>query len=136
MADQTLKPPMDPRSQLPFSRPPTPHASPVRIGFCGIGAMGRPMARNLANHLGAGAPPLLIYNRTISKAQSLSDELGKTKIVVALRPEQLVTDCDIIITSLPSDTESKSVYEAFAHALKVLCRVYQPGIQSISIYMH
>ena len=123
MAHQTLKAPISALSQIPFSRPPTPHASLPRIGFCGIGAMGRLMARNLANHQGQGAPPLLIYNRTVSKSQSLTDEMGSQKVAVALRPEQLVTDCDIIITSLSSDGAVKSVYESFAQALKVLFHI-------------
>ncbi|KAF8522853.1 NAD-P-binding protein [Gautieria morchelliformis] len=117
MADK-LTAPIDTRSQIPFSRPPTPHASPARVGFCGIGAMGRHMARNLARRQGSDVPPLLIYNRTVAKAQSLAEELGKEKIAVALRPEQLVTDCDIIITSLPNDAAVKSVYEVLSQALK------------------
>ena len=133
MPNQTLNVPLEPQSQIPFSRPPTPHASPLRIGFCGIGAMGRLIARNLANHQGPGAPPLLIYNRTISKAQSLADELGKEKIVVALRPEQLVVDCDVIITSLPSDAAVSSVYEKFAHALKVFPKAL---LNQYLIYVH
>lgn len=124
MAEQSLKVVADLRSQLPFSRPPTPQISPLRVGFCGIGAMGRPIARNLANHQRTDAHPLLIYNRTVAKAQSLADDLGTEKITVASRPEELVANCDVIITSLPNDAAVKSVYEVFAQALKVLFPLY------------
>lgn len=103
---------------VPFSRPGTPRASPLRLGFCGIGAMGKVMARNLANSLHAGSSPLLLYNRTASKAQALVDELGEHKVLIASTPEQMVADCDIIFTSLGSDASVKSVYEQFASALK------------------
>jgi len=80
--------------------------------------MGKVMARNLAKSLHSG--PLLIYNRTASKAQALADEIGEHTVLVASSPEQMVTDCDVIFTSLPSDSAVKSVYEQFAAALKVL----------------
>ncbi|KAF8588911.1 NAD-P-binding protein [Ramaria rubella] len=119
MAEQNLRSSLHvAQAQLPFSRPPTPQASPLRIGFCGIGSMGRPMARNLANHQRSDAPPVLIYNRNSTKAQTLAEELGKEKIAVASRPEQLVADCDIIITSLPNDGAVRALYEQFAEALK------------------
>ncbi len=42
---------------------------PKTIGFIGLGIMGKPMAKHLIN---AGYP-LVVYNRTASKAQELVD---------------------------------------------------------------
>lgn len=106
---------------IPFSRPTTPQISPPRIGFCGIGSMGRLMARNLARSQRPDAVPVLIYNRTTSKARELADELGEQKIKIASSLEQIVAECDVIFTSLPADSVVKSVYQRFAGALKVQC---------------
>lgn len=114
----------------PFSRPgtPSPHG-PLAIGFVGLGAMGRPMARNLAQHRASnspGAPPQLIWNRTASKAEKLVAELGEDKARVAQTPGQIALECDIIITSLSSDEAVKSMYQEFAAALEAspICLIY------------
>ncbi|GJJ13175.1 hypothetical protein Clacol_007426 [Clathrus columnatus] len=120
-------------SQLPFSRPPTPHATPLKIGFYGLGNMGYLMARNLANHQRSDQPPILVYNRTVSKAQSLAEEVGPKKIVVATGPEQIVRECDIIITSLSNDTVIKAVYQEFAAALKSLNSGAPPAAHSAQL---
>lgn len=109
-------------SRLPFSRPPTPHVIPLRIGFLGLGTMGYLMARNFANHQGPDLPPILVHNRTVSKAQTLLDQLGPKKIVIATDPDQLARECDVIITSLSDDTVIKEIYQQFAIALKVKTR--------------
>ena len=109
---------------IPFSRPSSPGAqsTPHKLGFCGIGSMGYFMARNLATHRNSrpeGAPPLLIYNRTRSKAEKLLEELGPSKICIADGPEQIARECDIIITNMANDTAVKSIYARFKEALNV-----------------
>ncbi|KAF8204241.1 hypothetical protein K438DRAFT_1819416 [Mycena galopus ATCC 62051] len=77
-----------------------------QIGFVGLGGMGGMIAKNLANHRAANVPgslPLLV----------LLEELGQQKVTVATTLEQVVTECDIIITSLANDETVKSVYEQF-----------------------
>jgi len=83
--------------------------------------MGRSMARNLANHQGSDSLPVLVYNRTTAKAQSLADQLGKEKVAVALGPEQIAQECDIVVTNLIDDSAVKAVYQRFAEALTVGC---------------
>lgn len=109
-------------ANIPFSRPSTPTTRAPVLGFCGLGAMGYPMARNLATHQHShpqGASPLVVYNRTHSKAEKLLEELGGNKIKIAESPAQLARECDIILTSLGSDAVVKSTYQEFAEALKV-----------------
>lgn len=107
---------------VPFSRPGTPGAhGPLAIGFVGLGAMGRPMARNLAHYRALhspGAPPQLVWNRTISKAEKLVAELGEDKVQVAQTPGEIALECDIIITSLSGDEGVKAMYQQFAAALQ------------------
>ncbi|KAJ6520524.1 NAD-P-binding protein [Mycena sanguinolenta] len=108
---------------LPYSRPVSPHGGsyPVQIGFVGLGAMGGVMAKNLANHRAGhihGSPPILVWNRTTAKADSLFEELGQHKIRVAKTLEQIVTECDVIFTALANDETVKSVYEQFVQTLK------------------
>src|ERR1700761_6288777 len=92
-------------SDLPYSRPPTPPASILRLGWLGLGAMGTAMVRNLASHHHShppGAPPILIYNRTKSRAENLAAELGSS-VQIANSLGQLATECDVIYTCLSSD---------------------------------
>ena len=48
------------------------------------------------------------------------------RIAIADSPEQLIKDCDIIITSLANDEAIKAVYEAFSKALEVCTYNKQP----------
>lgn len=109
-----------PSGELPFSRPQTPHKDLV-VGFCGLGAMGHPMARNLANRLATILPhsPLHVYNRTRSKSEKLLEELGQSKIKITEKPEDLALECDIIISNLANDEVVKQTFEKLIHALKV-----------------
>ena len=44
----------------------------MRVGFAGLGRMGRAMARNIA----AAGHDLTVWNRTAAKAESLAAEVG------------------------------------------------------------
>ena len=66
-----------------------------KVGFIGLGIMGKPMAKNIRK---AGFP-LTVYNRTESKAQELVD-MGAT---LAHSPAEVAKASDIVIT-IVSDT--------------------------------
>ena len=106
----------------PFSRPGTPGHHAVQIGFVGLGAMGYPMARNLAKwrkeHV-HGSLPILVWNRTKAKADELTKETGEGLIVTADSVEHIANECDIIITNLANDEVVRTVYQQFAQALEV-----------------
>ncbi|GBE77262.1 hypothetical protein SCP_0101350 [Sparassis crispa] len=105
---------------IPFSRPATPGPQLLNIGWCGLGSMGFHMARNLAKYRGSlpSTSPLLVYNRSASKSQELQKLLGASKVEIAESPEQLVLECDIVITILATDAVVKTIYEQFAAALQ------------------
>lgn len=101
-----------------------------QVGFLGLGNMGFFMARNLADHLATiEAPPLLVYNRTTSKCEKLVSEVGKEKVKVAQNPNQLVAECDVIVTNLAPDAVVKSVYEQFASFLHSIRRLDVASIE-------
>ena len=106
--------------EMPFSRPQTPHKE-LTLGFCGLGAMGYPMARNLAQHLPQNAIsfPIHVWNRTKAKSEKLLQEVGPSKIKIVEEPKDLAVDCDVVITNLANDEVVKEVYEQFAAVLKV-----------------
>lgn len=60
------------------------------VGFVGLGLMGRPMALNLAR---AGFP-LVVWNRTASKA----DELVEAGARLAATPRELAATADVVLT--------------------------------------
>jgi 3-hydroxyisobutyrate dehydrogenase-like beta-hydroxyacid dehydrogenase len=89
------------------------------VGFCGLGAMGSPMAANVAR---AGFN-LWIYNRTKSKATSLATEIGAR---VADTPAQVGAHCDVVLTMISDAATLRTLYfgpEGIAQSLrpKSLC---------------
>ncbi|KAJ6606811.1 NAD-P-binding protein [Mycena sp. CBHHK59/15] len=114
---------MDTPPPVPYSRPTTPGSAgfPLQIGLIGLGAMGSLMAKNLANHRSAhihGSPPVMVWNRTAAQADKLFAELGQDKIQIAKSVEQVVTECDVVITNLANDEVVKSIYQQLAQTLK------------------
>lgn len=72
----------------------------MKIGFIGLGVMGRPMAKNLikAGH------QLLVYDRVDSAVEELV-QAGAS----AAAPEKIAAECRAIITMLPNGPHVKSV---------------------------
>ncbi len=72
-----------------------------KIGFIGLGIMGRPMAKNLieAGH------ELVLYTRTKEKAEDLAGE-GAT---VADSPKEVAESADVVITMLPDSPDVEEV---------------------------
>jgi 2-hydroxy-3-oxopropionate reductase len=73
-----------------------------RVGFVGLGIMGGPMARNLAD---AGFE-LTVFNRTVSKAEQLAKECS---IEVSYGLGELARHSDVVITMLPGPPEVEAV---------------------------
>jgi 2-hydroxy-3-oxopropionate reductase len=73
-----------------------------KVGFIGLGIMGRPMAANLME---AGYE-LVLYNRTRQKAEALA-EAGRGE--VAGSPREVAENSDIIITMLPDSPQVREV---------------------------
>lgn len=73
----------------------------MKIGFIGLGSMGRPMASNL---LEAGHD-LTVYNRTRSRATPLAD----AGAAVADTPGTAALDAEIVITMLSDDAAVEAV---------------------------
>jgi 2-hydroxy-3-oxopropionate reductase len=72
-----------------------------KVGFIGLGIMGRPMAKNLIE---AGYD-LDVYNRTREKAEELASE-GAT---VAGSPKEVAEQSDVVITMLPDSPQVEDV---------------------------
>lgn len=72
-----------------------------RVGFIGAGIMGRPMARNL---LKAGYP-LIVHNRTESKAR----ELLSQGAVWAATPADVAANSDVVITCVTDTPDVEAV---------------------------
>ena len=83
-----------------------------RLGFIGIGYMGRPIARRL---LEAGFK-LTAYDRDHNKA----DELVRYGGTVAQSVSELSSSCNVVLSCLPSDQAVLDIYRGsdgvFAHA--------------------
>jgi 2-hydroxy-3-oxopropionate reductase len=72
-----------------------------KVGFIGLGIMGKPMAKNLieAGH------ELVLYNRTREKAEDLAGD-GAT---VAESPREVAERSDVIVTMLPDSPQVEEV---------------------------
>jgi len=72
-----------------------------RIGFMGLGVMGKPMAKNLLT----GGYPLTVWNRTRSKM----DELLALGAKSASSPEEVAGNSDVVITMLADSPDVEHV---------------------------
>ncbi len=74
---------------------------PERVGFIGLGIMGKPMAKNLMD---AGYE-LTVHNRSPQTAH----ELGEAGANVAASPGEVAQSSDVIITMLPGPPEVREI---------------------------
>jgi len=83
----------------------------MKTGFLGLGAMGAPMARNLAK---AG---LLqgVWNRSNDKAHALATELGCT---AASSPAALAAECDVLVLCVSADQDVLDVLTSLEAGLR------------------
>jgi len=70
----------------------------MKVGFIGLGAMGKPMANNLA-HAGLLAG---VWNRSAAPAAELAAETGARAYP---DPETLAADMDVVVMCLPADDD-------------------------------
>ncbi|MFM8594306.1 MAG: NAD(P)-dependent oxidoreductase, partial [Chloroflexota bacterium] len=74
-----------------------------KIGFIGLGIMGKPMVRNL---LKAGYP-VVVHNRSTDDVEALLSEGGA--ITAATTPREVAEQCEIVITMLPDSPDVRAV---------------------------
>ncbi|QIE43523.1 NAD(P)-dependent oxidoreductase (plasmid) [Rhodobacteraceae bacterium SC52] len=75
----------------------------MRVGFAGLGRMGRHMATNLAR----AGHEVTLWNRSTDKAQALAHTLN---CAVADTPEALSRTVGVVVTMLADDTSSHAVH--------------------------
>jgi 3-hydroxyisobutyrate dehydrogenase len=83
----------------------------LTVGFAGLGAMGRGMARNLhrAGLLRA------VWNRTTARSEELAAELS---VFAATNPAALARECDVIVLCVSADTDVLEVVDALLPGLR------------------
>jgi 2-hydroxy-3-oxopropionate reductase len=74
-----------------------------RIGFIGLGLMGKPMARNLA----LAGYSLVVHNRSRAAVRELTSE--HRSIQAAESPADVVSRTDVVITMLPDSSDVEHV---------------------------
>jgi 3-hydroxyisobutyrate dehydrogenase len=97
----------------------------VKVGFIGLGAMGEPMARNLA---GAGFLSA-VWNRTQSRAAAFAEVLGVDR---APSPSELAAAVEIVVICVSADRDVTEVIDALMPAVRpglvvVDCSTVSPG---------
>jgi len=73
----------------------------LRVGYIGLGLMGKPMARNI---LKAGFP-LVVHNRS----RAAVEELAAEGAVAASSPAEVAAQVDVVITNLPDSPDVEAV---------------------------
>ncbi len=87
---------------------PFPNFRMPRVAFLGLGAIGAPMAR----HLTAPELDLVVWNRTVARAETFARTLAETTPVrVAATPADAATGRDIVITCLPVSRDVASLLD-------------------------
>jgi len=80
-------------------------------GWVGLGAMGRPMAANLAR---AGVLDA-VWNRSVEKAESFAQEWS---VAQAKNLELMASDCDLVFICVSADEDLKEVVDEICPAMK------------------
>jgi 3-hydroxyisobutyrate dehydrogenase len=80
--------------------------------FLGLGVMGGPMARHLAQN----GHDVTVWNRTGEKADAWVAKVGKGR--AAATPTDAIAGAEFIFMCLGDDPDVDAVFTAFAHALK------------------
>ena len=80
----------------------------LRVGFAGLGAIGRPMAVHIAERF-----ETTVWNRTIERARAFAASTGAA---VADTPTALVDAANVVVTCLPTSVEVLEVTRAAAPA--------------------
>jgi 3-hydroxyisobutyrate dehydrogenase len=94
-------------------------AVPPVIGFIGLGNLGSAMAGRLADQ----GIPLVIWNRTRSKAESLAKSVGdKAKLTIAQTPADLASRSDLVILNLFDTMAVKEVIAGVNGIFETDCR--------------
>ena len=83
----------------------------LAVGFVGLGAMGRSMARNLHR---AGLLKAL-WNRTTAVSLDLASELG---VIAASNPAELAHACDVVVLCVSADADVLAVVDAMLPGLR------------------
>lgn len=83
----------------------------IRAGVIGLGAMGAPMARHLAQ---AGLLNM-VWNRTTTTSAALAKETGAA---MAGNPRQLASACNVILTCVSADLDLLDVVEQLLPGVK------------------
>ncbi|KAF9961557.1 hypothetical protein BGZ72_003163 [Mortierella alpina] len=79
-----------------------------RIGWIGLGDMGRNMVGNLQRYLTSRSLSMTVWNRTPAKSAKMHQKHG---VHVAKSIEDLVAQSNIIFTSLANDAAVEEIYE-------------------------
>ena len=73
----------------------------MKIGFIGLGIMGKPMVRNIMK---AGYTDVLVWNRSKAAMEEVAADCA-----VASNPREIGESCDVVITMLPNSPQVKEV---------------------------
>ena len=75
----------------------------AKVGFIGLGAIGRPMAKHIVQKFDG-----MVWNRTAERASEFCKEYG---CKVATRPSELIRWADVVISCLPTSKEVRDLVE-------------------------
>ena len=76
-----------------------------KIGFIGLGVMGKPMA----SHLAKAGYQLAVYDKNETSADRISNDFGQVRAVES--PKRVAEFSDIVITMLPTGTHVQEVIQ-------------------------
>jgi len=82
-----------------------------RVGVIGLGAMGAPMARNLA----AAGLLRAVWNRSVERAERFTLETGVESVS---SPAELAARCDVLLTCVSADGDLRQVVDSLAPGLR------------------
>jgi len=89
------------------------------LAFLGLGAIGRPMARRLAEH---GAIDLAVWNRTAERATTFARDQAEQGVRAAATPAEAARGAEIVITCFPTSADVESLLDGDAGLIAGMTR--------------
>ena len=90
-----------------------------KIGFIGLGIMGKGMANRLATQLPSSQ--LVVWNRTGKVASEFASQYGSGKVTVARTPAEVVKSCGVTYSMLSTVEASRAVVRPCGCILPLQC---------------
>ncbi|EFJ41104.1 hypothetical protein VOLCADRAFT_107841 [Volvox carteri f. nagariensis] len=102
-----------------------------KVGFVGLGAMGKGMAKCLAMHLNSQEQPLSVFNRDHTKLEAFTSDPALLRLQVKADLADMALTCNVIFTMLSHDAAVRQVMGQIIAAQESASRTNPAALETL-----